>query len=132
MATIGTRLYTWLFGEKVGEDEFGNRYYRSTREEGLHIGRGNRERRWVIYKGLPEPSKVPPAWHGWLHHTQVDPPAGTSEKPEHRWEKPHLPNLTGTALAYRPTGHMYRGGKRNKATGDYEAWSPNKGLEFKE
>ena len=26
--TLGTRLYTWLRGEEVGRDDFGNRYYR--------------------------------------------------------------------------------------------------------
>jgi len=34
--TFGTQFWTWLHGESVGEDEFGNRYYapkaaRSTR-----------------------------------------------------------------------------------------------------
>lgn len=124
MATIGTMLYTWLYGEGVGEDEFGNRYYRSARKEGAHVGRGNRERRWVIYKGLPEPSKVPPSWHGWLHYLHDEIPAEGEEKPRLKWERPHLPNLTGTDLAYRPPGHIYRGGKRDKATGDYEAWVP--------
>ena len=27
--TLGLRLYTWRKGEFVGEDEFGNRYYRA-------------------------------------------------------------------------------------------------------
>ncbi len=27
MTNFGTRLHTWLHGENVGEDEFGNRYY---------------------------------------------------------------------------------------------------------
>jgi methylenetetrahydrofolate reductase (NADPH) len=27
--TLGTRLYTWRMGEKVGTDEFGNTYYRT-------------------------------------------------------------------------------------------------------
>ena len=29
-----------------------------------------------------------------------------------------------TADSYRPAGHDYQGGKRAKATGDYEAWTP--------
>jgi NADH:ubiquinone oxidoreductase subunit len=41
------------------------------------------------------------------------------------WQKPHQPNLTGTAQAYRPPGHDYRGGHRAKATGDYEPWQPS-------
>jgi NADH:ubiquinone oxidoreductase subunit len=41
------------------------------------------------------------------------------------WEKPHIPNLTGTIAAYRPSGAISRGGERQRATGDYEAWTPN-------
>ena len=72
----------------------------------------------------PEASKVPAEWHGWLHGTQIEPP--TEVKPVHYpWMKPHLPNLTGTALAYRPPGHTLSGGRRAAATGDYQAWSPD-------
>ena len=27
--TLNTQIWTWLYGELVGEDEFGNRYYRT-------------------------------------------------------------------------------------------------------
>ena len=86
-------------------------------------GMESRERRWVLYTGMAEPSKVPAEWHGWLHHIfeavpVIDPAA---RKP---WQKEHLPNLTGTALAYRPPGSVLRGGHRDKATGDYEPWTP--------
>ena len=27
--TFGTQFWTWLYGEAVGEDEFGNRYFRT-------------------------------------------------------------------------------------------------------
>ena len=88
------------------------------------VGTRKRERRWVIYAGQPEASKVPPEWHGWLHGTQVEPP--TEVTPVHYpWMKPHLPNLTGTPLAYRPPGHTLSGGRRAAATGDYQAWSPD-------
>lgn len=124
MATIGTQLYSWLYGEYVGKDEFGNKYYRSSQDEGAHIGRRNRERRWVLYRGKPEPSKVPPYWHGWLHYIHDAPPTKKDMEPQYGWEKPHMPNLTGTSLAYRPPGHVLSGGVRDKATGDYEAWKP--------
>ena len=32
--------------------------------------------------------------------------------------------LTGTDQAYRPPGHTLKGGRRAKATGDYEPWTP--------
>ena len=48
--SIGTRLYTWLRGELVGSDEFGNRYYREKGAKALRRGGGleSRERRWVL------------------------------------------------------------------------------------
>ncbi|MEC9345954.1 MAG: NADH:ubiquinone oxidoreductase subunit NDUFA12 [Pseudomonadota bacterium] len=113
MAHIGTRFFTWRNGRKVGEDSFGNCYYEDRKGSG---------RRWVVYKGLVEGSKVPPQWNAWLHRTTDAVPE--SDKPQRAWEKPHLPNLTGTPFAWRPRGHVTRGGKRAPATGDYEAWSP--------
>lgn len=118
MATIGTRLHTYLYGALVGEDELGNRYYKERRRVS-----GRRERRWVIYKHLDEASLVPPNWHAWLHHSTATPPSEAAPVVQ-AWEKPHQPNLTGTPAAYRPPGHILRGGKREKATGDYEAWTP--------
>lgn len=119
MATIGTLMYTWINGELVGTDEFGNRYYRARRDS-IH----GRQRRWVIYKGRPEASKVPPEWHAWLHHT-TDEPLTELAAQNRPWQKAHKANPTGTADAYRPQGHDLRGGNRASATGDYEAWVPD-------
>jgi NADH:ubiquinone oxidoreductase subunit len=115
---IGTLIYTWLKGQLVGTDEFGNRYYRST---GRQLN--GRDRRWVLYKGSSEASKVPPEWHAWLHHT-VDEPLTESAAQARDWQKNHVPNRTGTIEAYRPQGHDLKGGQRAAATGDYEAWKP--------
>jgi NADH:ubiquinone oxidoreductase subunit len=122
--TIGTRLFTWWYGEQVGRDDFGNRYFREKRRPARVVGGGmeSRERRWVLYAGAPEASKVPPEWHGWLHHIVADMPAADS--PRRPWQKAYVPNMTGTALAYRPPGSVLRGGHRPPATGDYEAWIP--------
>ncbi len=113
-ATAGTYLTTWRSGTFVGEDGQGNRYYRNA----------DNSRRWVIYKGLAEPSRIPPEWHHYLHHTGENPP---TEEPllTQPWEKPHIPNMTGTPYAYRPKGSLYSAGQRPKATGDYEAWTPD-------
>jgi len=119
--TFGTQLWTRLHGEFVGEDEFGNRYYRT--KAGKIDPALRRERRWVIYRGLAEPSMIPPSWHGWLHNT-VDLPPTLEKARQHRWEKPHRPNLTGTAGAQRPSGSTLAQGRRPKATGDYKAWTP--------
>jgi len=119
MATIGTRILTWLRGEFVGEDELGNRYYR---ERGKPHDRW--ERRWVIYNGEDEASLVPPLWHQWLHKTIHTPPS--EERVEQKpWQKEHRPNRTGTAAAYRPRGHELMGGERAPTPGDYEPWRPS-------
>jgi len=110
--TVGTALFTWRKGRQVGVDQLGNRYFDER----------NGRRRWVLYAGEVEASSVPPEWHGWLHHTTDAVPA---ESPLRRdWEQPHMPNLTGTAKAYRPPGHLSKGGQRARATGDYEPWRP--------
>ena len=116
-ATIGTRLHTIFYGRFVGRDEFGNRYFESNRAK-----KGEKKRRWVLYEGVPEASKVPPAWHGWLHYTLNTP---LSETKRYSWMKSHLPNLTGTTGRYLPRGHISKGGARADATADYEPWKPS-------
>ena len=103
----------------VGEDEYGNRYFQARKSsfDGRH-------RRYVLYKGLAEPSKVPADWHGWLHYTYAEPP---TDKPLVRkpFETDHTPNLTGTIYAYRPKGSLANSGVRRESDSDYEAWSPD-------
>jgi NADH:ubiquinone oxidoreductase subunit len=121
--TFGTQLWTWRHGEPVGDDEFGNRYFRTKGgkiDPVLHF-----ERRWVVYNGVAEASTVPPAWHGWLHHTVDVPPTQEKVTPM-PWWKPHRPNLTGTPAAHRPVGSTLSQGRRPKATGDYKAWKPGR------
>lgn len=113
---LGTWLYTRLHGRRVGTDASGNVYYQTR-----STSAGARTRRWVAYAGAPEASKVPPEWHAWLHHTTDAPLAADQRRP---WQRPHVPNATGTPAGYRPPGHDYSGGQRRHATGDYEAWSP--------
>jgi NADH:ubiquinone oxidoreductase subunit len=115
-ATLGARFFTWRKGTFVGSDEFGNRYYRAVVPP---LG----ERRWVLYAGLAEPSQIPSGWHGWMHHTVAAPPVQDGYVARD-WQKPHRPNLTGTSGAYRPRGSMLASGRRPKATGDYDAWTP--------
>ncbi|GAA0728120.1 NADH:ubiquinone oxidoreductase subunit NDUFA12 [Sphingomonas japonica] len=116
-ATIGTSLA--LRGKKaMGEDALGNRYFMGGKDTA-----GN-PRRWVIYNGSNDSSRVPPEWFSWLHG-QVDDVPDRALPPPRVWEKPALANATGTALAYRPPGALEQGGARVRATGDYEAWTPD-------
>jgi NADH:ubiquinone oxidoreductase subunit len=112
-----TKLYNFFCGKPVGEDEFGNRYYTEKK-----TAKHGRTKRWVIYNGVAEPSKVPARWHGWLHYTLDTPPAKNGMT--YGWEKPHLPNLTGTKNAYVPSGSLLTTQERAKTVADYEAWTP--------
>ena len=116
--TLATRLFTWMRGELVGTDAGGNRYFRDKKAAAVR-----RERRWVLYAGEAEASRVPPEWHSWLHHTTNVLPTETDHSRQ-PWQKDHVRNLTGTADAYRPPGHILKGGRRDRATGDYEPWQP--------
>ena len=109
--TIGTQLFTWRKGTRVGSDAQGNVYYQTT----------GGARRWVIYNGEMEASRVSPDWHGWLHFTWNEPP--TKAPLAHpAWEKPHLENLTGSDAAYAPPGSIRRTDPAPRQ--DYEAWQP--------
>ncbi|WP_353472784.1 NADH:ubiquinone oxidoreductase subunit NDUFA12 [Salipiger sp. H15] len=110
-ATLNTQLYTSRKGQRVGEDEQGNVFYQT--KDG--------KRRWVMYNGEAEATRVSPDWHGWLHHT-FDLPPTERPLPHKAWEKPHVENLTGTALAYAPQGSIRRPEPAPRR--DYEAWSP--------
>lgn len=118
-ATIGTLINSALTGEHVGTDAQGNRYFRAKKPGPL----GN-ERRWVLYNGANDASRVPAEWHGWLHGAFDDVPQSHLPPPK-IWEADYTPNATGTPQAYRPQGALERGGKRAAATGDYEAWAPD-------
>ncbi len=110
--TLATRFYTLRKGQRVGEDALGNVFYQTA--DGV--------RRWVIFNGEAEASRIAPEWHGWLHHTWQEPP---TKVPLVRkaWEKPHRPNLTGTDAAYHPPGSLKAAVPR--ARRDYEAWTPD-------
>ena len=66
-ATIGTLLDSARNGEHVGTDAQGNRYYRSKKRVAAGQPFAGSERRWVIYEGANDASRVPAEWHGWLH-----------------------------------------------------------------
>jgi len=121
-ATLGTRVHTYFAGEYVGDDEFGNRYYRA--KGGKVDPTLGFQRRWVIYNGEAEATKIPAGWHGWMHHKDVPAPSEVHYNPL-PWEKASQPNLTGTPAAYRPKGSILQEDPhRPHATGDYDAWSP--------
>ncbi|MEL7049575.1 MAG: NADH-ubiquinone oxidoreductase subunit NDUFA12 family protein, partial [Pseudomonadota bacterium] len=87
------------------------------------VGPHGMPRRYVLYTDLADASKVPPEWHGWLHHTVKTPPTEETYQPR-EWQKAHVMNMTGTRHAYRPKGSILTPERRDQTTGDYKAWKP--------
>ena len=110
--TLGTRIQILFFGRLVGKDDLGNKYYES-----------KNGRRWVIYNGEIEASKIPPNWHAWLHKTVNEPPH--NYKPRYDWQKEHESNKTGTEDAYFPNSHpLSKSYKKFESESEYESWKP--------
>ena len=112
--TLGTALHTARRGVEVGTDAQGNRYYQD--KDGRAIN--GKPRRWVIYNGDIEASRVPPEWHGWLHYTFDEPPH-EAETAARDWFRPHKANPTGTREAHRPHA------ARPQESG-YAPWKPER------
>ena len=112
--TWGTRLFTWRRGTEVGRDDSGNLYYTSTKDP---------SRRWVIYAGSNDGSRVPPGWQLWLKGTIHDLP-DEALPPKREWQKNPEANATGTMAAFRPDGALGSEKIRPASTGDYQPWIP--------
>ena len=111
-ATLGTAIFSLRHGTKVGEDPLGNLYFE---------GKG---RRWVMYEGSNDVSRVPPDWYAWLTR-QIDDVPDKALPPAPKFLREPTPNLTGTPAAYRPSGALEKGARRQRSSGDYQAWSPD-------
>ena len=84
-ATLNTQIYTARKGVKVGEDDEGNVFYRNADDS----------KRWVIFNGEAEASRIDPDWHGWLHRTWDEPPT----------DKPLAAQVLGKAASGKPDRH---------------------------
>ena len=94
-ATIGAWLTISKSSTLVGEDEAGNRYYEARTNKGSY---DQRKRRYVIYKGYAEASKISPDWHGWMHYTFDEPPT----------VEPFKLKVVGKAPSAQPHRHHQR------------------------
>ena len=116
--SLGTKIYTLIYGNFVGEDDFGNKYFcNSKKYNDLN------SKRWVIFNGDIEASKIPSHWHAWLHKSIDSPPLDYTHK--YDWQKNHEPNFTGTKNAYFPNSHpLSKSYDPKKNEKDYESWTP--------
>ena len=103
--TFGTRIKTILYGNFVGSDSFGNKYYES-----------KNGKRWVIYAGEIDASKIPAEWYSWIHFTpnRIE---KNQNLEKYEWQKPHQANPTGTEDAYYPNKN-----KDNTVNKKYKSW----------
>ena len=54
-----------------------------------------KRKRWVIYNGEVNASKITSDWYSWIHYTTNETPSEKKYK-KHSWQKPHAENKTGT------------------------------------
>ena len=103
--TFGTRIKTIFFGKFVGKDSFGNKYYQS-----------KSGKRWVIYKDEIDASKIPHEWYSWMHfiNNKIE---NSHNLKKYNWQKPHLPNQTGTENSYHPKKN------NNEFDKKYKSWN---------
>ena len=107
--TIGTKVYTKLFGNFVGTDEYGNNYFKSS----------NGTKRWVNYKGVCDASNISPAWHSWIHKT-------TDKVPSFEKDNLSMNNSDDTYTEIKKNGKYHPNNFKNHSIfNDYESWKPN-------
>ena len=88
-ASWGTSIFSRRNGEEAGRDEAGNIYFRHRQEPA---------RRWVMYAGANDSSRVPPGWNAWLRGT-IDGVPERALPPRRPFEQPAQANLTGSDQA---------------------------------
>jgi len=88
--TLGTKLKTFFSGNYKGSDTFGNKYYES-----------KKKKRWVIYSGEIDASKIPIEWYSWIHfiNNKIE---NNHDIEKYDWQKPHQSNQTGTDNSHHP------------------------------
>ena len=86
--TLGTKLMTIFSGKYIGRDVLGNKYYES-----------KKGKRWVIYNGEIDASKIPNEWYSWIHfiNNKIE---NNHDLEKYNWQKPHQSNQTGTDNAH--------------------------------
>ena len=89
--SLGTLLYSFIYGKKVGQDEYGNKFY-------MH-----KKKKWVLYKNKVDPTSLEVIWQLWLTDKNLTNPTSLNKKYKtYKWQKNNTPNYTGTKKSYHP------------------------------
>ncbi len=107
-----SEIFIRITSNLVGTDEFGNQYFEN-----------KTKKRFVIYKGIVEPTRIPAEWHGWIHHSYTELPSSAKR---YSWQKIHIPNLTGTKNANFPKNFP-----SSKTRSTYNIWTPSSNSNYK-
>ncbi len=100
----------YFVANKVAIDQFGNSYY----EHKTNVTSVGKKRRFCIYNGTAESSRVPELFHAWLHYI-TDDLNFVKIKKKYFWQKEHTINMTGTKFAFSPKKIFKK---------DYLSWKP--------
>jgi len=103
--TIGTMIETIFSGKFVGKDFLGNKYYKNSSGK-----------RWVIYQGEVDATKIPVEWYSWIHFTK-NKIENSHDLKKYDWQKPHQSNQTGSNNSYHPKKN------NNKTNKKYKSWN---------
>lgn len=109
---IGTILYSFFRGKKVGQDKIGNKFY---------VHKEIQSKKWVLYKNNIDPTSLEVKWQIWLTSTNSNLPT-TIEKSNFIWQKDKQPNLTGTVDSYHPK--INKGNKNIPKENKNSTWNP--------
>ena len=103
--TFGTRFTIFFFGKFAGKDNLGNKYYQT-----------KKGKRFVIYNGEVDASKIPNEWYSWIHfiNNKIE---NTHKLEKYNWQKQHQPNQTGTSNSYHPKKNS------NATEKKYKSWN---------
>ena len=110
--SLGTLIYSFLCGKKVGVDSAGNIFF---------VHKKKSKKKWVLYKRKIDPTLISVEWQTWLTDKEFSDVPEKKDK-NYNWEKPRKPNQSGTKDAYHPKHNSRDTNKKNKET----IWDPNK------
>ena len=112
---IGTILYSFLNGKKVGEDNQGNRFF---------IHKKNNKKRWVLYNKKIDPTNLEIKWQIWLTENDKNKDIIINDL-NYKWQKNKKANLTGTFESYHPANHSEKEKMYSNEKNKNSVWKPD-------
>jgi NADH:ubiquinone oxidoreductase subunit len=94
------RIYLHFFATKVGSDEYGNQFFELKTSDYL-----GRKKRYCLYNGYVEASKISPEWHPFMHY-QIEAKAVKKTFKQYKWQKPFVPDTTLSGSKFLPKNHL--------------------------